>query len=322
MKIDTNKWKEFLVSEVFDCKTTKAININIAVKGDIPYITRSNNNNGCSGRLENIEYINKGNCITIGAEGKIAFYQKDDFIAGVKIYTLRNKAINKYTGLFLTTVLNTQVYLYSYGRARILEKIKNETIKLPAKDNGMPDFEYMECFIKSLHYREITTSIEKQNLYFNVIDWQEFSITELFTVSVSNDKNLQNSDFGNTAYVASSSENNGVTSYINAEPSQSANTLTIARNGSIGSTFFHAKPYCASPDDVRILTPRFNITHYTALFIKTIIENEKYKYAYGRKLGTARIKNMKIKLPVNSNNKPDFEYMENFIKSLPYSDRV
>ena len=132
----------------------------------------------------------------------------------------------------------------------------------------------------------------------------------------------QNSNVGITKYVSSSSENNGVTAFVDSPPSQSGQTLTIARNGSVGSTFYHEKPYCASPDDVRILTPKFKMSKYIALFIKTIIEKEKFKYTYGRKLGTKRILKMVIKLPSNHDGSPNFEFMEAYIKSLPYSDKI
>ena len=146
--------------------------------------------------------------------------------------------------------------------------------------------------------------------------WKEFCISDLFNISVSVDKNLLNSEMGNTPFVASSSANNGVTSYINEMPSQKANTLTIARNGSVGSVFYQCKNYCASPDDIRILTPKFKLNKQIGLFLKTIIEQEKFKYSYGRKLGTARIKNLIIKLPVDVNGNPNWQYMENYIDGL------
>ncbi len=152
--------------------------------------------------------------------------------------------------------------------------------------------------------------------------WKEYVIEDLFEVSVSKDPNLQNSNIGTTPYISSSSDNNGLTAYVDTEPSQKSNTLTIARNGSVGSTFYQAKEYAASPDDIRILTPKFEMNVYSALFIKTVIEKEKFRYAYGRKLGTKRIQKMVIKLPSAKSGEPDYAYMEKYIKSLPYSDII
>ena len=154
LPFDTTKWKKFTVKDIFECNTTKPMIE--TVDGDNVYITRSAMNNGFSGFVSNYGYkLNNANCITIGAEGRFAFYQDKDFVAGVKIYTLRNKKLNKYNGLFICSVLNQDVYKYSYGRARILSKIKQETIKLPVDKNGNPDWDYMEQYIKSLPYSDL-----------------------------------------------------------------------------------------------------------------------------------------------------------------------
>lgn len=167
-------------------------------------------------------------------------------------------------------------------------------------------------------------SVQEPISLSNPASWKEMPLSDLFLVSTSKDPNLQNSNIGTTPYISSSADNNGLTAYVDTEPSQSANTMTIARNGSVGSTFFQPVPYAASPDDVRILTPKKHVklNVYSALFIKTVIEQEKFKYAYGRKLGTKRIEKVIIKLPVSPDGTPDFEYMERYMKSLPYSDRI
>ena len=90
-------------------------------------------------------------------------------ITGNKVYTLRNGEMNKYVGLFLCTILNKEDYRYSYGRARIISKLKEEIVKLPVQYNSdgtifidekhkyseegyVPDWQFMEDYIKSLPY--------------------------------------------------------------------------------------------------------------------------------------------------------------------------
>lgn len=153
-KLDSKTWKLFNVSDVFKCSTTKALDINLAIDGEIPYITRSAVNNGYSGKYGNSEYLVKGNCITIGAEGRYAFYQKENFISGVKVYTLRNKNMNKYNALFLTTLLNKKVEHYNYGRARVLEKIVSEKILLPVDSSENIDWIFMENYIKKMPFAD------------------------------------------------------------------------------------------------------------------------------------------------------------------------
>lgn len=153
--IKFEKWKEFKVGSIFSCDTTKAISYDEIIPGNTLYVTRSSLNNGCSGFISNVpNKLEKGNCITIGAEGKVAFYQPTDFLPGVKVYTLRNPKLNKNIGMFIVTILNKNIYKYSYGRARILSNIANENIMLPADLNGDPDWDYMNNFVSKMPYAD------------------------------------------------------------------------------------------------------------------------------------------------------------------------
>lgn len=157
VKLNVSDWKEFVVGDLFTCATTKPLVSSDLEDGETPYITRSALNNGCSGhKLEEGYELNPANCITIGAEGTVAFYQPAAFLAGIKVYTLRNEFLNEYNSLFITTILNRDSYKYNYGRARVLKKIEEEKIKLPAKilpdGTFKPDWYYMTEYVKSLPF--------------------------------------------------------------------------------------------------------------------------------------------------------------------------
>lgn len=63
--------------------------------------------------------------------------------------------------------------------------------------------------------------------------------------------------------------------------------------------------------------PKLN--EYNALFIVTVLDLERPKWCFGR--GRApKLANEKIKLP-SKNNEPDWEYMEQYIKSLRERER-
>ena len=55
------------------------------------------------------------------------------------------------------------------------------------------------------------------------------------------------------------------------------------------------------------------------MFLTTLIHIEKYRFNYGRKWDKELMRKSNIKLPVKSDGTPDWEFMENYIKSLPYS---
>ena len=60
---------------------------------------------------------------------------------------------------------------------------------------------------------------------------------------------------------------------------------------------------------------------YVAMFLTTIMNEEQYRYNYGRKCSQDRMEGGSIKLP-SKNGDPDWEFMGNYIKSLPYSSNL
>ena len=64
------------------------------------------------------------------------------------------------------------------------------------------------------------------------------------------------------------------------------------------------------------------MSQYIALFIISIVKMEKYRFNYGRKWNLERMNESLIKLPVDKKGNPDWQFMEDYIKSLPYSNNL
>lgn len=154
---------------------------------------------------------------------------------------------------------------------------------------------------------------------FNTNGWKYFDLTRLFDISASRDELMEFlTPSDKTPYVTSSDGNNGVTAYVEEPASNPAGTITANRGGSVGYFFYQPVAYKATPVDVRILSPKFRINVYIGLFLKTILQLERYRFNYSRKMGSDRLAQFKIKLPAIK-DEPDWRFMEDYIKSLPYS---
>lgn len=85
-------------------------------------------------------------------------------------------------------------------------------------------------------------------------------------------------------FVSRQSVNNGVVCYVkrieDVTPNP-ANTLSIAVSGSVLSTYFHDYEYY-SGRDVYIARPKFEMSPIEMLYYAFIIEQNKYRYNYGR----------------------------------------
>jgi hypothetical protein len=124
---------------------------------------------------------------------------------------------------------------------------------------------------------------------------------------------------GNIRYIGAIESNNGVSCHIgNDAHIHSANTITVSYNGSIAEAFYQNKPFWAT-DDVNVLYPKFDLNTHTALFLCTILSKEKYRFNYGRGAVKNKLEILKIKLPATPQGEPNWQFMENYIKSLPYS---
>ena len=152
----------------------------------------------------------------------------------------------------------------------------------------------------------------------------EFCVGDLFEVKKGKRLTSDDQTDGDTPYIGAIDSNNGVANYIGQSAIHDGNTISLSYNGSVGEAFYQPKPFWAT-DDVNVLYFRkengvaFN--KYIALFICAVLRQEKYRYSYGRKWVLESMKSTIIKLPEKSGN-PDWCYMENYMKSLPYGDRI
>ncbi|WP_428236993.1 restriction endonuclease subunit S [Gracilimonas sp.] len=152
-------------------------------------------------------------------------------------------------------------------------------------------------------------------------DWDWFQIQDLFKIKKGKRLTKANMTEGNTPYIGAIDSNNGYREYIGQAPIHEGNTITVNYNGSVAESFYQPNPFWAT-DDVNVLYPRFDLNPYIGLFFTTIIKLEKYRFNYGRKWHMERMNISEIKIPVNNDGNPDYEFMENFMKSLPFGTKL
>ena len=335
MKLDIDSWIEFRLGDLF----AEMYKAEAHVKGDlecfnaptektIRFISRTEMNNGCDCYVLNNEItgIEEGNAIAIGDTTATCFYQSDRFVCGDHMVICRADWLNLYTALFLISILKQEKYKYSYGRAFKMDLISNTIIKLPSTPDNEPDWNYIEQYIKSIKHKRLSTANQGRysSLILGVENWVEFCVGDLFEVKKGKRLTSDDQTDGDTPYIGAIDSNNGVANYIGQGAIHDGNTISLSYNGSVGEAFYQPKPFWAT-DDVNVLYFRkengvaFN--KYIALFICAVLRQEKYRYSYGRKWVLESMKSTIIKLPEKS-GKPDWCYMENYMKSLPYGDRI
>lgn len=360
MNLNPNDWKRFYLGRLFDIKKGKRLTAEDQEVGNNLYIGAIDSNNGVANHIGQ-EPIHEGNTISLSYNGSVgeAFYQAEPYWATDDVNALYSKyeGFNEFIGLFMVATIRQEKYRFSYGRKWTLENMNNTDICLPIRYNSdrspyidstkfysdegyVPDWQFMENYIKSLHYKPLTTkNTNGRTLELKTKEWKRFYLGRLFDIKKGKRLTSEDQEEGNNLYIGAIDSNNGVANHIGQSPIHKGNTISLSYNGSVGEAFYQPDPYWAT-DDVNVLYSKYSgFNKYVGLFIATVIRQEKYRFSYGRKWTLENMVNTEICLPIryNSNdlpyiddtNKysdegyiPDWQFMEDYIKSLPYGDRI
>lgn len=290
--------------EILDNDTEDAIN----------FVARTSQNNGVVAKVRRIDDIEPqpAGTISCAAGGSVlsTFVQLKPYYSGRDLYILTPKRKMSFNEkMFYAMCINKNAYKYSYGRQA------NKTLKDIVIPDSVP--KWAKNFF--IDYKILNTS--NKHIDLKKKNWKEFLLTDLFEIKGTKTTKLEELETygsGIFPYVTTQSTNNGVSNNYNFY-TEEGNVLTID-SAVTGHCTYQEKNFSAS-DHVEKLIPKFNLNKYIALFLVTIINQENYRYSYGRKYNQNKIKNTKIKLPSN-NEKPDWKYIENFVKNLPYADKI
>lgn len=323
------EWGRFFIKDIFSIENCKCSKVSSLSLGDTPYVGATNRNNGVLSFVKkDDELMTTGNCIAFicDGEGSIGYsiYKGEDFIGSTTVKVGRNKYLNKYNSMFITTISDRVRSKYNFGFKRNEKHLKKEILQLPVDSEGNPNWHFMEEYIKE---RESKKRQELKDYYKNRlldlvispevltdVEWREVFIEEIAEIYSGKDIYEKERTMGDTPYITATANNNGIGYFVgNNNKTLDSECISVNRNGSVGYAFYHCYEALYG-NDTRKLKP-FRKNKYTALFIAHAITSQKDKYGYGYKMGTGRLKRQKIMLPV-SDGEINYEYMENFIKNI------
>ena len=308
--------------ELFDIKYGVNLDLNCCEQTDfndksgINFVARTSANNGVVARVLKIEGIEpqKAGTLSCAAGGSVlsTFLQTEPYYSGRDLYVLTpKKEMSVREKLYWCMVIKANAYRYNYGRQA------NRTLGNIDLPDELPDW------IRNVDINPIESSITRETLPLDIDSWKEFALDDLFIFSKG--KRLTKEDIipGNLNFLGAISDCNGVREKIESNYCWQPNCITVNYNGSVGEAFYQSEPFWAS-DDVNVLYAKdfWKMNKYVAMFLITVIKANKYRFGYGRKWTLEKMKETIIKLPNNKNGDPDFAFMEKYIKSLPYSDKI
>ena len=349
MNLNVIDWKPFKIGRLFTMLNGKGITQEEIADnyGDFVTVQSGEENNGVMGKIDlnyckqmKYTYTEKS-CLTVARSGSAGFvsYQHNGCVVGdsAKILLLPDEVATIEHYLFVQAMLTANRFKYTYGRKVTEDKYLNDVVDLPVQyntdgsifmddtkkysDEGyVPDWQFMEDYIKSLHHKPLTTKNKSgQAPALDIQNWKEFRVGDIFPKKKVKHFSAIPEMEGTTPFVSSTSVNNGIVTYVD-EDGIKGNCITVSTNGDCFDCFYQPVSVALSNDAEALYNA--NLNKYNAMFIISVLTLEKNKYGYGRKPKNDKVYDTIIKLPVDANGEPDWQFMENYIKALPYGDRL
>ncbi|MGL4367341.1 MAG: restriction endonuclease subunit S [Brevinemataceae bacterium] len=314
------------VSDLFDVKYGVNLELNVLTECDsdsgIPFVSRTTSNNGISAYVLPIKNIkpNPAHTISVAGGGSVmeSFYQKEPYYSGRDLFYLTPKEeMTDNEMLFYCTCLRANKYKYNYGRQA------NSTLKdlLIPDRSEIPEWVYTTQFEVPSDKPIISQDTPK----IDTSTWKEFRYDEIFEISRGNSK-YDETSIGNFEYplIGASQNDNGCGGEYVSFYDYEGLFITVGNGGNTGcgQTFFQSGKFSAKSTANLLQLKTCTLNKYIAMFLVTLIKEEQYRYNFGRGWGLDRMRDSIIKLPVDSQGNPDWDYMENYIKTLPYSSSL
>jgi len=315
------------ISDLFEVKYGVNLELNSLNRADnrsentVCFVSRTDNNNGVSAFVEKDDSIKSisPNTITVAGGGSVlaTFLQPYEYYSGRDLFYLTPKIkMSERELIYYSICIRKNKYRYSYNRQA------NRTLRdilIPAE---APQ-EFLNLKVK----KPSNKAILNKKLSLSGQKWKWFEYDDLFDVNIgkSVDLNKLKQSKDGISYVGRTEDNNGITAKVASSGDfkiYAGNCITVPMVGNELKSSYQTEPFCVS-QNIAILQPKnFSLNVFIANFLNTIIRKDAFRFAYGRTLSLDRLKMLKIKLPVDKNNNPDWQFMEDYIKSLPYSSGI
>lgn len=311
------------ISDIFVLKNGNSfelVDMQTDKNSEINFVARTASNNGVVGTVEKVEGVEPypAGTITVALGGSVcsAFVQTKPYYTAYHIMVLYpKKKMSFEEKMFYCMCIKANAYRYAWGRQA------NKTLKDIELPNHIPSWvaETKVCPIHS----EISTRVND----IQVSNWKYFNLGGLDGIF-----QFENCKCGNAGeldcgedifYIGAKKNNNGVMKKVayNAELVTKGNCIVFICDGqgSVGYSNYMDKDFIGST--TLTVGRNANLNKYNALFLVTVLDLERPKYSYGRKY-RKHLQNTKIKLPATKEGLPDYKYMEEYIKTMKYSDRL
>ena len=147
----------------------------------------------------------------------------------------------------------------------------------------------------------------------DVRGWGEFKVGDYFTQERGKEKAPKQNKDGDCSLIQETNSNNGFDRLVQPTVIFKGNAITISINYA-SNVFYQKDDFCASVNIAIIRNDNLNL--YNGYFIASVLSSAHRKFDYQNKISKELIDDEIIKLPATSDGKPDWDYMESYMKAV------
>lgn len=311
------------LSDIFDIVYGNQFDLNKMSVSDnsiINFVSRGSTNLGVVAKVDkfNGKEPFPAGCITVALGGSVlsSFVQTNKFYTGQNVKVLKPKNEMSFELLlYYSMCIEKNKFRYSsHGREA---NVTLNDIVVPMCNEVPFDHNFnIENEINNLKKPKVSKKTSIENIEFN-----NFFIKDIFEVTGTKTtpiKVLNKIGKGEYPYVTTSSKNFGQNGKFDLY-TENGHVLTL-ESAVNGVCFYQDKNFSAS-DHVEKLIPKNNVSKEFLIYVSVLINKQTFRFNYGRKANQDRIKNMIISLPVINGN-INYEFIDNFIGSMEYSEQI
>jgi len=291
--------------------------------GSIPLISCGVSENGFVGYFDIPKSMTFKKAITVAYNGLPLTSKFHPYTFGAKddvAILIPRKPMRDFTLFYIAALLNMSKWRYSYGRKCYREKLENFTISLPFNQTDL--FTLDEDEISRFYSKPFDSYLPRKASLVQTTttsaNWKTFNITDIFNLDRGDFHAIDDLDPGKYMTISRVSSDNGFTGYYECPPKAKVykrGTITVSTVG--GDSFVQLDTFIAT-DNVIICSPKKKWKTTSLFFICLMLNQQKWRYSYGRQCYKEKLSKVNFTLPVDENGEPDELIMKAFVVNTSY----
>lgn len=251
--------------------------------------------------------------ITVPRTGTIgqAFVQlKDCSVDNNCLVLIPKQYIDTETLFQIAFQIRLNKWKYKYGRQITPKRLEEQKIRL----------ENIKVSFKEISNKLMPKEIKKERIP-NSKNIKLIKLTDLCNIERKNGLPLNVISLeGNIPYISSSSKDNGVVAFTEEEPNAKAKSLTVAKDGNDGFSFFQPYDFITSIHNY-VLTPKNNYPAFILFYIGAVIKKRAYCYNHYYPLSKKHLEKIEIPIPYKD-GEIDLDYIRKIVKNSYGFDEI